>query len=122
MWRSTPQTLLVKHLLEQKGHATNQELAAEARKTFPRITNTTVHRITSRLVAAKSASYAPSLQNVKVVDANTSGHDHFVCQLCGRIVDIHLPDEAFRSLQSQLPGKLSRHNVLVAGMCEQCHE
>jgi Fur family transcriptional regulator, peroxide stress response regulator len=120
MWRKTPQTLLIRKLLEERGHATNQDLAAEARKIFPQITNTTIHRITTRLVSAGMAAYAPSLHDVKVIDANIKPHDHFICQGCGRTVDINLSDEAFNSLQKQLPGKLSRRGVLVAGTCEPC--
>lgn len=120
MWRKTPQTTLIKEILAKKGHATNQDLAAAARKTFPEITNTTVHRITTRLVGAGMAAYAPSLDHVKVIDTNTKDHDHFLCQGCGRLVDIHLSDVTFKQLQSQLPSQLSRHNILVAGMCERC--
>lgn len=122
MWRKTPQTLLIKDLLIQKGHATNQELAAEARKVYPGMTNTTVHRITSRLVGNNLASYAPSLHNVKVIDANIADHDHFVCRVCDRVFDIDLPDGVFGLLEKQLPGKLSRHKVLIAGRCDHCVE
>lgn len=120
MFRRTPQTSLIIELLSQKGHATNQELAAAARKVYPQITNTTVHRITSRLVEVNQAAYAPSLHSVKILDSKTEAHDHFFCQGCDRIVDVQLSDEAFNSLQKQLPGKLSRRNVLVAGICEAC--
>lgn len=120
MWRKTPQTLLIRNLLDEKGHATNQELAAAARKVFPQMTNTTVHRITSRLIDVGLAQNAPSLHGVKVVDANTHVHDHFICQGCGRIVDILLSGESFRAIQKQLPGKLSRSGVLIAGTCEPC--
>ncbi len=120
MWRKTPQTTLIRELLAKKGHATNQELAAAARKTFPDMTNTTVHRITTRLVVASMAAYAPSLDHVKVIDANTEDHDHFLCQGCNRLVDVKLTDATFNQLQSQLPSRLSRHNILVAGMCEKC--
>lgn len=120
MWRKTPQTMLIKSLLQEKGHATNQELSALARKTFPDITNSTVHRITARLVDAGMARYAPSLHNVKVIDINLEDHDHFFCQGCERLVDVHLSDDAFYSLQQQLPGNLSRRSVLVAGLCDPC--
>lgn len=120
MWRKTPQTILIKQLLVDKGHATNQELAKEARKTFQNLTNTSVHRITSRLVAAKMASYAPNLSGVKVIDANITNHDHFACQVCGKLIDIKLSDKFFDQLQDQLPGKLSHENMLVAGVCKKC--
>lgn len=120
MWRKTPQTLLIKSLLKAKGHATNQELAAEARKTYPNMTNTTVHRITDRLVDSGMAAYAPSLRNVKIIDAKTESHDHFYCQTCHRLLDIKLSDMSFNAIQSQLPGKLSRSNILIAGTCQRC--
>jgi Fur family peroxide stress response transcriptional regulator len=120
MFRKTPQTLLVRNLLLKKGHATNQQLAVEARKTFPDITNTTVHRITARLINAKLATYAPSLDHVKVIDANLKKHDHFLCRGCNKLLDIALGDEIFNNLQQQLPAPLSRHNILIAGTCVKC--
>lgn len=86
------------------------------------MTNTTVHRITARLVGAGMASYAPSLNQVKVIDANTKVHDHFLCQVCHRLYDINLSDDTFKQLQSQLPAKLSRHNIVVAGVCTKCEK
>lgn len=120
MWRKTPQTALITSLLSEKGHASNQDLAAAARKTMPTVTNTTVHRITARLVEAGMASYAPSLDHVKVVDANTKKHDHFLCQACGRLIDINVSKDIFDKLQGQIPGPVSRRNILVAGVCENC--
>ncbi len=120
MWRKTPQTLLIRKLLGEHGHATNQELAAAARVTYPQMTNTTVHRITARLIGVGLAAYAPSLHGIKIIDSNIFPHDHFTCQGCGRIIDIKLSDESFRALEKQLPGKLSRRSVFVAGVCEPC--
>lgn len=120
MWRKTPQTTLIRKLLAEKGHATNQELAKEARKEFPHISNTTVHRITSRLVAAGMARNAPSLNRVSVIDANPEEHHHFLCQECHKLVDIKLPKEMLDKLQKQLPSKLARHDILIAGICEKC--
>ncbi len=120
MWRKTPQTLLIIELLKSAGHATNQELAAEARKTFPSISNTSVHRITSRLIDVQIASNAPNLHNIKIIDANPSKHDHFLCQACGKLIDLNIPKNAFHAIQSQLPGQVSRHGILIAGVCEKC--
>jgi Fur family peroxide stress response transcriptional regulator len=122
MWRKTPQTILIRDILSAKCHATNQELAAEARKTFPTITNTTVHRITARLIDSNMAAYAPSLHHIKVIDANPHAHDHFLCKVCNKLVDIKLSDETFSRLQQQLPSALSRHSILVAGICKKCEQ
>lgn len=120
MWRKTPQTILIITTLNSMGHATVQELSAEARKSFPGLTNSTVHRITSRLVANGMASTAPSLNHVKLIDANTQPHDHFLCQVCYKIVDIKISDDSFMRIQEQLPGELLRDNILIAGVCKKC--
>lgn len=120
MWRKTPQTILVVNILAEMGHATIQDLSAEARKSFPSLTNSTVHRITSRLVSNGMAGTAPSLNHVKLIDANTQPHDHFLCQECHKIVDIQISDESFMRIQEQLPGELLRDNILIAGVCKKC--
>jgi Fe2+ or Zn2+ uptake regulation protein len=119
MWRKTPQTLLIKQLLTEKGHATNQELARLARQTFPNLTNTSVHRITTRLVDAKMASYAPNLSGLKVLDTNLNEHDHFYCLECDTLTDVKVTDECYVQLQKQLKDGLARKNILVAGVCNR---
>jgi len=120
MWRKTPQTQLVISLLDTLGHATNQQLVREAHKTMSAVSSTTVHRITTRLVEAGMASYAPVGDGVKVIDANVTPHDHFVCRGCGRIVDVALTDFVVDELQKQIPGKLVRRSIVVTGVCEAC--
>ena len=120
MWRKTPQTQLVMTLLGSLGHATNQELVLEAHKTMPTMSATTVHRITTRLVEAGMASYAPVGDGVKVIDVTATPHDHFVCRGCGRVVDIALTDVVIDELQRQIPGKLVRRSVVITGVCEAC--
>ncbi len=120
MWRKTPQTLLIIDLLKKLGHATNQDLAIEAHKKMPGISATTVHRITNRLVEAGMASYAPINDGIKVLDANVSLHDHFVCRACKRIIDIALTPELIDGIQEQIPGKLVRNSIVITGLCEQC--
>ena len=120
MHRNTPQTDLIRNILKAKLHATNKELAAEARKIYPNMTETTVHRITARLVESQQASYAPNLNQVMIFDANTKPHDHFYCQNCNSIFNIELSEEIFSHLWSQLTGKEIRNCILVAGLCENC--
>lgn len=122
MWRNTPQTTLIRSLLDQMGHATNQQLIKAAHKTMPAMTATTVHRITTRLVEAGMAAYAPMNDGVKVIDSNTKPHDHFVCRGCGRIVDINLNDEVIAQLQAQIPGELAKESIVVTGICTTCNQ
>ena len=120
MWRKTPQTVIVLELLNAEGHATNQRLVSLVHKTMPDISATTVHRITKRLVESGRASYAPSVGHSKIIDSNARPHDHFHCRTCGRLIDIRLPKSSFDHIQEQLPGKLSRENLMVSGVCKRC--
>ena len=55
-------------------------------------------------------------------DAKTGEHQHFVCEKCGRIVDIFLGElpELKASAQAAYGGKVETTEVVFRGICPQC--
>ncbi len=101
-------------------HATNLELHRSLATSMPRLSLTSVHRITSRLIERGEVGMGPSDGRTVVVDARTDVHDHFVCTTCGGVIDLNLPDGVISVIQDQLGQNLVRDGITIRGHCETC--
>jgi Fur family peroxide stress response transcriptional regulator len=117
---TTIQTDTVLTALRRLGHATNLELYAAITEQLPQLGLTSLHRITARMVERGEIGLAPSDGRQVVLDARPEAHDHFVCTVCGGILDIVLPDSTVELIQGQLGRHLVRDGIVVRGRCERC--
>jgi Fur family transcriptional regulator, peroxide stress response regulator len=118
--RITHQTKVVQQAALKFGHSTNAQILAESRKRLPDISATTVHRITSRLIKRGLLSEGPELNGAKIIDSNTTPHDHFVCEACFGIKDVTLPKGLRTSLQKQVSGLVYESRLTIKGDCHTC--
>jgi Fur family peroxide stress response transcriptional regulator len=120
MLRMTYQTKLVLDVAKQLGHSTNSDILNYARKTIPELSATTVHRITTRLISHGLLQYGPDLHESKVIDANISKHDHFVCKACSGIKDIYLQDSVKAQIRQQVTNLSANASLTITGDCDLC--
>ena len=117
---TTIQTDTVLTALRRLGHATNLELHEAIADQLPQLGLTSLHRITARMVERGEIGLAPSDGRQVVLDARAEAHDHFVCTVCGTILDIALPDSTIATIQEQMGRHLVRDGIVVRGRCERC--
>jgi Fe2+ or Zn2+ uptake regulation protein len=122
--RTTKYTVAVRWHIRRMGHATNVELLELLHKKYPKVSATTLHRITTRMVERGELQIAPpGPGNVLRFDANTSQHDHFMCTNCKRLLDAHLREMVRPEIEKtigdewRLSGRLT-----VTGLCKNCAE
>lgn len=119
--RETKYTNAVRQFMSELGHATNAELVTELRKHFPSVSATTVHRVTARLHADGELLLAPKTADGAVrYDSNITGHDHFVCEVCGGLKDITVPHTCRELIARQLNGCRVNGSLTISGRCQQC--
>lgn len=119
--RNTKYSRAVLAEMLQRGHATNGELLTEIRKTYPDVSATTIHRVTSRLAEQGTLALAPrDKQGNYRYDANTKFHHHFSCQQCGEIRDITLKPAITYWLEEALGGCKLDGQLLIIGSCNKC--
>lgn len=123
-YRLTPQRMLVVRAVEEtSGHVAVEEIYAQVRARFPRVSLSTVYRTLDLLeglgMVTKSDLGAGHVQYHR---ADDSHHHHLVCQQCGTIVD--LDEEELQPLWEAL---LQRHGFAVNqrhigffGCCARC--
>lgn len=119
---NTLQTDAVKKALASYGHATNQQIHESVKRTYPNLSATTIHRITSRLAESKEIGYAPSNGKTVMLDAKSESHDHFVCKGCGGMKDIKLPHSVFEHIQEQLGKNIVENELVIYGICVDCSQ
>lgn len=119
--RATKYTIATLSFLQKHGHSTNLEIVEGLREEFPELSKTTVHRITSRLLGQGKIRSAPATrENSSRFDSNVLPHDHFKCNNCDRLRDIHVPRELLTSVQEQLGKCQIDGNVVISGVCGRC--
>lgn len=50
-------------------------------------------------------------------------HHHFICQNCGKVIEIHMPAMDMNFYQKQLPGaQITGHSFELYGICSECQQ
>lgn len=111
----------IRSILAKYGHATNAQLADTLRRSYPNVSDTTVHRITQRLVEDGEVRYAPNATDGSMLfDANTSAHDHFECSVCGELRDITIPDSGRNMIRQAIGDCRVDGSLKIVGTCCDC--
>src|SRR5262250_1764334 len=77
-------------------HPFAHEIYRRVHKKLPRISLATVYRNLHSLVEEGKISTLLLDEQGARFDPETSEHDHFICERCGRVVDLFLPPRARR--------------------------
>jgi len=122
--RTTKYIAIVRGRIESVGHATNAELLDYLRLSFPDISATTVHRITARMLERGEVQLAPSGPgNAMCFDVNKAAHDHFMCQKCGILRDMHIANIVRPLIEQEIGDGCSISGSLtVSGLCKKCQK
>jgi Fe2+ or Zn2+ uptake regulation protein len=119
--RQTKYCTQIVQTLKKLGHATNADLLASLRKSYPELSATTVHRATARLASRGIISIAPvSIDGSMRYDTNTTPHDHFQCLSCGLLKDANVKDEVVPILESSISDCSVSGQLTINGICQQC--
>jgi Fe2+ or Zn2+ uptake regulation protein len=92
------------------------------RKKLPRISLATVYRNLQRLVEDGKIRTIVLGERVARYDPETSDHDHFICESCGRVIDLFLERARQIDLTSLANDGyvVTTHNLTVYGICQAC--
>ncbi len=119
--RQTKYCQAIEQRLRNMGHATNAQLLANLRVTFPGLSATTVHRATTRLAARGTIAMAPSTHDGSMsYDANIIPHDHFQCSSCGLLRDTDVKDKVIPILEASIDGCRISGQLTISGTCNLC--
>jgi Fur family peroxide stress response transcriptional regulator len=119
--RQTKYCNAIKKTLVIRGHATNNDLLRELRKSYPELSATTVHRATLRLAERHQIGTAPASKDGSMrYDANTEPHDHFQCASCDLLRDTDVKEKLVPLLESSIGDCQISGRLTISGICKKC--
>jgi Fur family peroxide stress response transcriptional regulator len=114
--------MIYNYLLSSKEHPSAEMIYEDLKKVEPTLSLGTVYRNLKLLEDLGSVRRVTTLNNVERYDAFTDDHMHFVCEDCGRVIDLPDFDDSIikKSFSSQFDGDVKWVKIIVGGKCSIC--
>ena len=111
-------------LMTRKDHPTADVVYENVRKEFPNISLGTVYRNLTLLSDMGELLRLRVGDGMDHFDATTEPHYHFICNKCGRVIDLEM--ESIDSIDdiagAGFGGRIEGHVAYFYGSCEACTE
>jgi Fe2+ or Zn2+ uptake regulation protein len=102
-----------------KSHPDAEWVYEHARETNPSLGIATVYRNLKRLSQSGKIVAIETSNGSVHYDACVTPHAHFICEKCGRILDIDFPDVPFKEAE-KAGYEVYRGKVVLFGVCPDC--
>ncbi len=108
------------NLCSRKDHPTAEDIYMCLKPEFPALSLATVYRNLDMLVR-ENMVLRISVNGADRFDGDISTHPHFICDCCGKVIDI-VPEKAIdlSSAFSSFGGKIKSQVVILKGTCPEC--
>lgn len=118
----TKQRQLVLSIInESYEHLTAEEIFIEAKKRIKSIAFATIYNNLNALVNEKYISRIKSPGSADRYDRLTIPHEHVICDNCGNVMDVHLPDLK-DMLENRLKINLTSCSLDMHYVCASCKQ
>ncbi|PWM22434.1 MAG: transcriptional repressor [Oscillospiraceae bacterium] len=107
-------------ITKSDGHMTADQIFEMLRRCCPSVALATVYNNLNKLCRAGLIRRI-SMQGMPDRFDRTARHDHLVCQKCGKLLDLHLPDLTAR-LQQQIDVPLLAYDLKLLYICSDCQK
>ena len=118
----TIQRVAVLEFLEKNHtHPTAEEVYCGVKARFPSIAKATVYNTLDVLKKAGTIRELTIAREAARYDYDPSSHPHFLCRVCGNLIDVDLPCP-IRSGDEVLGHKVESVQTYLYGVCSQCRK
>jgi Fur family peroxide stress response transcriptional regulator len=109
-------------LIGRKDHPTADTVYMHVRQEYPNISLGTVYRNLTLLSDIGEIARLNVGDGVDHFDADTSPHQHIICNTCGCVQDIFLPDtnKIIDFASNYYNGVITSHTLHFRGICSEC--
>lgn len=102
-----------------KEHMSAEEVYKEAKKVLPSIAMGTVYRNLGLMADVGDIRRIVMLNAPDRFDRISEPHEHIVCQSCGQLHDVFIPD--FKTyLEKRINMKITRYDLSMKYICQDC--
>ena len=113
------QTLICDILANVHDHLTAEEVFFRAREKMPNIAMGTVYRNLNQLAADRQIRRLTVPGQPDRYDKNPMPHGHLVCQTCGKLQDLFLPD-LVPYLEQAAGENITHYELTMGHICPNC--
>lgn len=104
-------------------HPSADMLYEQLRPIYPDLSLGTVYRNLALFLQNGDVVSVGAVNGQERYDGNTSPHAHFVCTVCGRVLDVGTPDllsGLYRAVESSTGAAVRSHALTFTGECAEC--
>ncbi len=113
----------IKHFLEGRtDHPTADTIYTSLREEYPNLSLGTVYRNLSLLSDIGEITKITTGSGADHYDAVVAQHQHFICNRCHRVYDLHISDidPLIEAAGRDFPGRIESCQTNFYGVCEEC--
>jgi Fur family transcriptional regulator, peroxide stress response regulator len=119
--RITPQRISVlSYMNSNQTHATADEIYHAIKDDVPSLSVATVYNTLKAFLDAGIVQELKFGDNASRFDLNTTPHHHLVCETCGNLFDIYLPELPIEEIGRQHRFQTTGYHIEIKGICEHC--
>lgn len=113
--------IILDNIKKTKSHPTANELYEIIRKENPKIGQATVYRNLKTMAESGDIIILPLKNNINRYDGDTTLHNHFICENCGRVIDVFISRDTLNNkIEDKYSIKIKRENTIYEGICKDC--
>lgn len=120
---SKKRTAILDALASLKEHPTAEMLYNALKPSIPELSLGTVYRNLSVLADEGLVVSVAHVSGQERYDARMDPHAHFVCNNCGRVIDIEIPDnfsDMYRQVEECTGCEAESYSLCFRGVCDAC--
>ena len=119
---SRQRELIKANLMHRTDHPTADMVYADIREESPNISLGTVYRNLALLSKLGQINKLTSRDGADRYDWNTRPHNHFVCKVCGCVMDLegHQIEDLKQQADQMFEGRIEDCSVTFYGVCADC--
>lgn len=112
---------ILNFLRNTKSHPTPEMVYSEVRLKIPMISFATVYRILKQMVSRGLVNQVNTKGGMRF-DGDVSMHQHFICDNCGEILDVFLPEmnDFAKKVSKSRKFRVESVNLIINGRCKKC--
>ncbi|MGL4537925.1 MAG: Fur family transcriptional regulator [Cetobacterium somerae] len=119
---SKQRELILNYILNSHEHLTADTIYADLKKDNPELSLGTVYRNLTKLTEIGAIKKVSLPNQVDKFDKNLEPHAHFICDECGSITDINIPevDKFLNKISKDEDISIRKYDITLNGTCKKC--
>ena len=108
---------------QSRVHPSAEWIYAQLKPEHPDLSLGTVYRNLALFRESGEVVCVATVRGADRLDACTGPHAHFICEQCGAVLDVDVPQDDLRSdLETRYGVRVRRSELLFRGVCSACRE